>query len=726
MGLTVAVTGPAGIGAYATEVVGAFDFRITAFTVLLVLALLLLIYRSPALALLPLVGVGWTVLMAQAVAALLTENFGLALNGQVTALMSVLMFGAGTDFTLFIVSRYREELRRQPDRWRAMRVSVQRVGPSIASSGGTTIVAMLALLLATFGSFQSMGPMLAMAMFLMVVSGLTLIPALTVLLGRAAFWPGRMQVSGTEHSRVWSRVATTVVRYPLATLAATLILLVAFAAGASSTRSSFNLIDGFPDSAEAKVGAGILDEHFDAGELAPSNVVVRTANVDASLVDLDRVAEAVASVPGVARVTGPTRPTGDPPAVDAATLQAAIPQLPPALRRWAAARRTGRRGVCHGRASRCGWADAGRAGDLSGRAPLCLAGRHDGSAGRGDEGRPVRASGDRAGIRDSRGVARRAATGSLDAAEVVVGGPTALQADARDAVNRDMAVVGPIVAVMIWLILLLLLRSLVAATYLLGSVLLSFLSAVGISVVIFQQVLGHPGLGYQNVVWMFIFLAALGADYNILIISRVREEIRTRGLVGGVRAAVAQTGGVITSAGLILAGTFSVLTTFPLRDIYQLGFAVALGVLIDTFIVRALFVPSIVLLLGRWNWWPSRLDAGAVAGNQSGLAAPAFRAAAASTRAAVATVLGRMGGLWRGAAGAVQAWLFDVLHLLGGVWRQSAPRHVPCVLQFERLVNVRQVEAAGEHLIEGQASGLAGDEGQRGGEVTGAVVGDAD
>ncbi len=719
-GLTVAVTGPAGIGAYATEVIGAFDFRITVFTVLLVLVLLLLIYRSPALALLPLVGVGWTVLMAQAVAALLTENLGLTLNGQVTALMSVLMFGAGTDFTLFIVSRYREELRRQPDRWRAMRVSVQRVGPSIASSGGTTIVAMLALLLATFGSFQSMGPMLAMAMFLMLVSGLTLIPALTVLLGRAAFWPGRMRVSGTERSRLWSRVANTVVRYPLATLAATLVLLMAFAAGASSTKSSFNLIDGFPDSAEAKVGAGILDERFGAGELAPSNVVVRTANVDASLVDLDRVAEAVAGVPGVARVMGPTRPTGDPPAVDAATLQAAVPRLPPTLS-------AGPPGAAPAMG---GPADA----DEQTRAVLAtyLAGRRyvspDGTTARLD----VVMTDDPYGlpaierVSEIREVARRAATGSLADAEVVVGGPTALQADARDAVNRDMAVVGPIVAVMIWIILLLLLRSLVAATYLLGSVLLSFLSAVGISVVIFQQVLGHPGLGYQNVVWMFIFLAALGADYNILIISRVREEIRTRGLAGGVRAAVAQTGGVITSAGLILAGTFAVLTTFPLRDVYQLGFAVALGVLIDTFIVRALFVPSIVLLLGRWNWWPSRLDAAAAGVGEPSPFAAAFRAAAASMRVSAGTVLRRVGGAWRHATGAVQACLWEVLHLVGGVWRQSAPRYAPCILHLERLVNVRQVEAAGEHLIEGQASGLAGDERQRAGEVTGPVVGDAD
>ena len=598
--LTVAVTGPAGIAAYTTEVFEATDFRITAITILVVLALLLLIYRSPALAALPLVGVGWTLLTAQAVAALLTERFGLMLNGQVMALMSALMFGAGTDFTLFVVARYREELRRQPDRWQAMRVAVQRVGPSIASSGGTTIVAMLALLLATFGSFQAMGPMLALAMLLMLVSGLTLIPALTVLLGRAAFWPGRMHVSGTERSRVWSRVADFVARRPVITFAVTLALLAGFAGGAASTMSSFNFIDGFPDSAEAKIGAEILDERFGAGELAPSSIVVRTTNVDASLVDLDRLAQAVASVPGVARVSGPTRPSGDPPAVDAATLQAAVPRLPADLR---AGLPSGPQGV--------GAADM----DAATRAVLATyqAGRRyvspDGTTARLDvvmADDPYEASAiDR--VSEIRNVARAAATGSLSNAEVVVGGPTAMQADARDAVNRDIAVVGPVVVVLIWVILLLLLRSLVAATYLLGSVVLSFVSAVGLSVVIFQYALGHPGLGYQNVVWMFIFLAALGADYNILIISRVREEIRTRGLSGGVRAAVARTGGVVTSAGLILAGTFAVLTTFPLRDVFQLGFAVALGVLIDTFIVRALFVPSIVLLLRRWNWWPSRI-----------------------------------------------------------------------------------------------------------------------
>ena len=611
IGLTVALTGPAGIVSDAVKVFGTFDFRVTLFTVLLVLVLLLLIYRSPALALLPLAGVGWTLLVAQSLAATLADNLGLSLNGQVTALMSVLMFGAGTDFTLFIVARYREELRRQPDRWRAMQESLRRIGPAIASSGGTTIAAMLALLLATFGSFQAMGPVLAMAIFLMLIAGLTLIPALTVLLGRAAFWPGRMHVTGTERSRIWSWVANLVTRRPVATFAATLVLLVVFAAGTPSLKPSFSFIDGFPDDAESKIGAQILDDSFGAGELAPTNIFVNTTDVDGSLVDLDRLTQAVAAVPGVTRVSGPTRPTGDAPAVDAAALQAAIPQLPPAVREGPPSGPPG------------GAPAMGAPANVDPQTQAVLetyfAGRRfvspDGTTARLDvvmADHPYETPAiDR--IIDIRAVARSASAGtSLANAEIMVGGPTALQTDARAAVNRDMAVIGPVVVILIWVILLLLLRSVVAASYLVGSVLLSFLSAVGLSVVIFQNIMGHPGVGYQNPVWMFIFLAALGADYNILIISRVREEIQARGLVEGVRVAVAQTGGVITSAGLILAGTFSVLTTFPLRDIYQLGFAVMLGVLMDTFIVRALFVPSIVLLLRRWNWWPSRIGAAPV------------------------------------------------------------------------------------------------------------------
>ncbi len=612
-GLTVAITGPAGIISDAVEVFSEIDFRVTLFTVLLVLTLLLLIYRSPALALLPLAGVGWTLVIAQGVVATLAANAGLVLNSQVTALMSVLMFGAGTDFTLFIVARYREELRQQPDRWRAMQVALRRVGPAIASSAGTTIAAMLALLLATFGSFQTMGPVLALAIFLMLLSGLSLIPAMAVLLGRAAFWPGRMQVTGTEHSRIWSRVADFVTRRPVATFTATLVLLVVMAAGTPTITPSFSFIGGFPDSAESKIGAQIMDDSFGAGNLAPTNVYLNTDDVLASLVDVDRVSQAVAEIPGVTRVSGPTRPTGQPPAVDPAVLQTAVASLPSGFLQA---------GPPTGAPAAAPPANA----DPQAQAVMeaLLAARRflspDGTTARldvvmGDDPYGIPAI-ER--IDEVRAAARSAVEGtSLADAEVLVGGPTALQTDAWAAVNTDVRFVGPIVVVLIWVILLLLLRSLVAATYLIASVLLSFLSALGISVVIFQNLLGHPGVGYQNAVWMFIFLAALGADYNILIMSRVREEIRARGLVEGTRLAVARTGGVITSAGLILAGTFSILATLPLRDIFQLGFAVMLGVLLDTFVVRALFVPSLVILLRRWNWWPVRLkspssaDAGA-------------------------------------------------------------------------------------------------------------------
>ena len=306
----------------------------------------------------------------------------------------------------------------------------------------------------------------------------------------------------------------------------------------------------------------------------------------------------------MARVSGPTRPVGEPPTVPPAAMQQVAARVPAALRA----------GPLSGRSEA-----ASPAGNPDSQAQTVIAAYAAGRRFVSSDGTTARldvvmaddpygvAAVDR--ISTIRGVARAAVRGTtLADAEVLVSGPTAVQTDARDAVNRDIAVVGPIVVALIWIILLGLLRSVVAATYLLASVLLSFLSALGLSVLIFQNIFGHPGVGYQNAVWMFIFLAALGADYNILIMSRVREEIKAHGLIQGTRQAVARTGGVITSAGLILAGTFSILTTLPLRDIFQLGFAVMLGVLLDTFVVRALFVPSIVLLLRQWNWWPARIE----------------------------------------------------------------------------------------------------------------------
>ena len=607
-GLTVAVTGPGGIIADAVRVFAQIDFRSTLFTVLLVLILLLVIYRSPALALLPLVGVGWTLIVAQGLIATMAANAGLSINGQVTALLSVLMFGAGTNFTLFIVSRYREELLTTTSRWDAMRFSLARIGPSITSSAGTTLAAMLALVLASLGSFRALGPSLSIAIALMLLSGLTLIPALTVLLGPVAFWPRRASGRGGGNSRVWSAVADAVVRRPTVTLMATMVVLIVMCLGVPTLKPNFSFLSGFPDGLSSKIGAGILDDSFGAGELAPTNVFVTPPGGDVyeDLIAIESISAAIAAVPGVEKVSGPSRPDGKAPAVPIETLQAAIGSIPDAAKEAISS------GAFGSGAPAVANSQGGTQPDPK-ILGVYVAGQRfiapDGGVARLD----VVMTDDPYGVpaldRISliRQAGRQAAVNvGLSEGAVLVGGVTAIQADTREAVDRDIGIIGPIVIALIWVILLGLLRSLVAATYLLGSVLISFLATLGISVVIFQNLMGHPGVGYQNAVWMFIFLAAFGADYNILIMSRIKEEIGKRGTVEGVRFAVARTGGVITSSGIILAGTFSILGTLPLRDIMQLGFAVALGTIIDTFVVRALLVPSIVVVLKRCNWWPSR------------------------------------------------------------------------------------------------------------------------
>ena len=190
--------------------------------------------------------------------------------------------------------------------------------------------------------------------------------------------------------------------------------------------------------------------------------------------------------------------------------------------------------------------------------------------------------------------------------QVLVGGATALQTDTKASIDSDISWLAPVSLLAIFLVLVLLLKSLVAPLYLVFSVIVSFGATFGIAIFIFQNVFSHTGVAYSNGVWMFIFLVALGADYNIFVMSRIREAVKAEGMQAGIATAVGRTGGVITSAGIILAGTFAVLTTLPLRDLFQLGFAVMLGVLIDTFIVRAFLVPSMTAILGKWSWWPRR------------------------------------------------------------------------------------------------------------------------
>ncbi len=597
--VTVQVTGPAGILADAIAVFSQFDFRVSAITIALVLVILLIIYRSPLLALLPIVSVGIALIVAQSIAALLTDNFALSLNGQVTAIMAVLMFGVGTDFTLFIVSRYREELPRNEDRFEAIAATMRAIGPSIASSAGTTVVAMLTLLLALSGSLRTMGPMLAMAIVVMLIAALTLIPAAVVAMGRVAFWPIKTIETKEKDSGVWYRVGMLVTRRPGTLLSVTILGMVILAFGIFELTPKFSFVDGFPDNVESKAGFETLKSAYPPGELAPTNVYV-SKDGDSILDHLQAIEDlssVLAADPAVDRVTSITRPFGQPLSVDIGQIQplvALMPEdpskigeivstLPPEQAQLIGAFVAGQRLLSNDRTT----------------TKLEVVLNQDPYETAAMDSIPR--------LRES--VQNSVNASSLGGATALVGGPTATNFDSRATTNRDFVVIAPIVIVAIWIILALLLGSLVAPTYLMFSIVLSLASALGISVVIFEYVFGHSGMGYGTIPFIFVFLIALGADYNIYIMSRVREETRNRGLVEGTRYAITRTGGVITSAGIILAGTFSVLTTLPLLDLFQLGFTVMLGTLLDTFVVRAIMVPAIVMKLGELNWWPSKIPA---------------------------------------------------------------------------------------------------------------------
>ena len=562
--IDTAITGPAGIINDAVKVFGSIDLRVTLVTVVLVLVLLLVIYRSPLLAVIPLVVIRTALTLSQSIAAILSQQFDLPLNGQVTALMSVLVFGAGTNYALFIVSRYREELVLNANKWGAMRTTMSNVGPSIAGSAGTTIVAMFALTFASYGSFRSLGPMLAVAIFIVLLSGLLVMPAVIALFGKWVFWPRPLiQQSAIDTSGIWHRIGRLVSRRPLVVFSVTMIGIALATLPSWTIIPSFNFIDGFPDDAESKQGYSLLAESFPQGLLAPTEIFVESgeSSISNSFDSLEEFSATLASTPGVLRVIGPTRPIGVPVDENLAADQGA--------ERFVSVDET------------------------TARLELII------------DGNPYSAESLEL-IDDLRSIATQSDLSGTPGIRILIGGESAVQADTKASIDADIRWLAPVSLLAILIILMLLLRSIVAPLYLVFSVIVSFGATFGLSVFAFQQIFGHSGVAYSNGVWMFIFLVALGADYNIFVMSRIREAVQKEGFRDGVATAVGRTGGVVTSAGIILAGTFAVLTTLPLRDIFQLGFAVMLGVLIDTFVVRALLVPSMAAILGEWSWWPRK------------------------------------------------------------------------------------------------------------------------
>ena len=496
----------------------------------MVILILLGTYRSPVLWILPLVSAGVALFAAQAVVYLAAEYGGLTVNAQSQSILTVLVFGAGTDYALLLIARYREELRRHADRHEAMAFALHRAGPAIWASGSTVIGGLLCLLLASMASTQGMGPVSAIGIAVALLVMLTLLPALLVICGRWVFWPQRPAFGTDDPAQrgMWAKVGRRIARRPRTTWVVTaLLLLVAALFSATLDATGLRQSEQYYGKPEAVLGEEALARHFPAGAGQPVDVVAR-ADSAAEVYDV------VAATSGIGQVERPVI-KGDV-AWIAATLQD------------------------------------------------------------GPDTEAARDTVDR--------VRERIRT--VEGADAQAGGGTAIYKDILDASERDNRVVLPAILLVVLVILVLLLRAVVAPLVLIATVVLSFFAALGLSALLFDHVFGFAGADPGLPLFVFVFLVALGIDYNIFLMTRVFEEAKEIGTRRGALVGLTATGGVITSAGLVLAGTFLALATLPVVSFAEIGMAVALGVLLDTIVVRAVLVTALNLDLGPAMWWPAR------------------------------------------------------------------------------------------------------------------------
>ena len=525
-GLHSYVTGPGGVAADLEQVAEDAGQTLLIATLSLVLLLLLLVYRAPLLALMPLLVVGIAYLIAIGLTYLLIKSGAITVNTEGTFLLLVLIFGAGTDYSLLLIHRYREELARGDDPLVALRAALAESVRPIAASAATVIAAMLVLLLADLESTHWLGPVLALGIAVMLCAGLTLLPALLAILGPRAFWPGRGS-EASEKRRLWAGVAGLVRRRPRAIVAGVFAVLVVLALGNLAHHGTIGFGQGETKPTNSSEGTKVLGEHFPPGIGSPLTAVLGIDEVGAALHGLERLDSVKLAVP-----------------------------VPPSSVSDVAALAIVLRGDPY----------SGEAADL---------------------------------VKGVRERLAEVAPGAL------VGGIPAENYDVEQTNARDTKLIVPVVLAVVGLILIMVLRALAAPGYLIVTVVASFAATLGLVTFAFTQIFGSGGISFDLVLLAFIFLVALGVDYNIFLMTRAREEAVAHGTREGMLIALEDTGAVITGAGLILAGTFATLTLLPLEQLVQIGATVAIGVLLDTFVVRSLLIPAITYLCGERAWWPS-------------------------------------------------------------------------------------------------------------------------
>ncbi|MEW2421874.1 MMPL family transporter [Streptomyces nigra] len=537
-GLAVHITGPGGTSADFAEAFEGIDSTLLFAAMTVVIVMLLITYRSPSLLLVPLVSVIVALFTAQALIYLLARHGGLTVNGQSAGILTVLVFGAGTDYALLLVARYREELRRHDDRHEAMARALHRAGPAVIASGATVVVSMLVLLAAEMNSTSGLGPVAAIGVAVALIAMMSLFPALLVIFGRWIFWPviPRLGTENPDERGVWARLGRRIAHRPRVTWVATAVALAICSLGLIQLRAEgLSNADAFTDKPDSITGQEVSERYFPAGSGDPLVIVSNRAQAV-------QVGRAVAETEGVVP-TSLGLPPGTRPAWDGKVLFEATMTAP---------------------------ADSQAAKETVER------------------------------VRD--------AVHAVPDADAKVGGGTAALLDMDRATTHDNILIIPLVLLVVLLILCVLLRALIAPLLLVGTVILSFTAALGISALAFRHVFDYAGEATDFPLFVFVFLVALGIDYNIFLTTRIREEATHQGTRPGVVTGLAATGAVITSAGLVLAGTFAALGTLPMVAFAEIGFTVALGVLLDTFIVRSVLVTSLFLDVGPAVWWPNRLE----------------------------------------------------------------------------------------------------------------------
>lgn len=546
-GVEVSWTGPAAIASDAVELFSQADVVLLLSTVGILLVLLLIIYKSPLLTLIPLVGAAIVYAVVDRVIGLSASVGLFTAESQALSIMTILLFAVVTDYSLLIFSRYREELRRNDSVDIAMRETMRHVKEPIFFSGSTIVLSVATLFFTLYEPYRNFAPVFAIAAGAMLIAGLTLLPALFALIGRKAFWPviPKYGEEKIEKTKIWGKIANKVTKRPVLFMIPITLLLFLGAWNVTSLEESYDLIDSFPEDLSSRVGYERLSDSFSAGSLAPGTLLF-VSGQELGADDLQPIIDKINEKPGIENVSA----LGNPLSED-----------------WKSAKFS-----------------------------LTFAGNpYD-----------VKAFDTVLEIRDESQAMLKEL--SLPDMEIFIAGESAKYADIRETNKRDTILVMIMMTVLITIMLGFQTRSVIGPIYMMGTILLSYAATLGLSLFLFDIFLGLEAINYRIPLYTFVFLIALGVDYSIMLIARIREEMKNHPFEDAVRLGLERTGGVISSAGLILAATFLVLATMPIYELKLFGFIMALGILIDTFVVRPLLIPAILIKLGKWSFWPRKLN----------------------------------------------------------------------------------------------------------------------